>query len=516
MPTVAVANPAKFVAGGRDALAVGLLILVGIALFVPGYDQPLLDGYVDRQCHTAMVARNLQRGGSLLYPTIDVGPFPAYYMLEFPLYEGLVAVASTLTGLPVDGTGRLVSSACTVLTACLLWWILRHELRTAWQPTLGALLFLLTPVSLRYGRAVQPDALMLLCGTGAVAGAIAYGARATLPRLVVAGVALLAAILTKGTCAWLLVSMLFIVWQAREERRPAHLAVGRFACAVVAAFVLGSCWYVHAVASGQGPSEGFWSVQKWLPHGERGVTKLVGELVYRIGWRTLGPGLTLLALLGVGAGAFRRSSFLRGWCAGLVLFVPLLLRKADHEHYYLLLVPPAVMAAVWGADFRRPGWARGKVRWGVALATALGLITTPLVAGHVYRSARRIPEEWRSVLEAAAAVRRHTDRDELIVAAAPVLFYADRRGYAVAHRSEDVRMWAAKWRENDKPIRSPLELLRFYADHGATAAVELYESVHAVPGGDRYWLRLTRTFSVLEIVDGHYALVRLEPTAPGS
>src|SRR6058998_2885338 len=37
--------------------------------------QPLLENFIDRQIQTAMMARNLARDGSMLYPKVDIGPF---------------------------------------------------------------------------------------------------------------------------------------------------------------------------------------------------------------------------------------------------------------------------------------------------------------------------------------------------------------------------------------------------------------------------------------------------------
>src|SRR5207244_9214878 len=74
------------VAGRSGWLAGPAVLLVALAVRLVNLHQPLFENFIDRQVHTAMMARNLAEGGSVLYPEIDVGPFPAYYMLEFPVY----------------------------------------------------------------------------------------------------------------------------------------------------------------------------------------------------------------------------------------------------------------------------------------------------------------------------------------------------------------------------------------------------------------------------------------------
>src|SRR5262245_65696030 len=79
-----------------------VLFLVTLAPRLLCPSQPLVENFIDRQVHTAMIARNLARGGSLLYPEIDIGPFPAYYMLEFPAYPWLAETLAAFFSVPLD------------------------------------------------------------------------------------------------------------------------------------------------------------------------------------------------------------------------------------------------------------------------------------------------------------------------------------------------------------------------------------------------------------------------------
>ncbi len=529
-----------------------MLAAIAAALLLPSLHQPLLENYVDRQCHTAMVARNLLRGGSLLYPTIDVGPFPAYYMLELPLYPWLAGCLHRLTPLPLDAAGRLVSCVATIAATVLLFDLLRRS-HSVYAALSACILVVTTPVVLRYGRAFQPDALLLFCLVLSVWAAHTRG-----PILGWASAAL--AILLKGTAAWI-VLVVGMCRRAKGDRWPRIVAAG------VVAFLPAAAWYLHAAAvsraTAAGVSADFWALHKWLPLHGLGVGSVLGELLYRLGWRSLGPALSVAAIGGVVLGLHRRvlPTWASYWAAGLVTFVPVLLRKADHEHYYLVLLPAGAAAAAVLVDrLRNREGSLGKLVWPVAA----GLCSVAVVvAGRVAWSTRQVPNEWRDVLAAAAELRRLTRAEELVVGHSSVLFYADRRGYAVAHRPADIRQWLLKWGQEGRRLvqlaeqragrpgghaaslvapdvarrtarvsssartvgwgsmsapplgaagrtgLSPYVLLELYARHGAVVLVELDRSVALVPGGQAYLDSLHRRYAVVKRKPGAYVVVRL-------
>src|SRR3954447_23978992 len=139
----------------------GLLVLT-FALRTIAIDQPIVENYVGRQIPTAMVARNLERGSGFFSPRIDVAPLPNLFLIEPPVFAGLAVDLKRVSGLSLEAAGRLVSAAGVVLGA---WGVFGL---TARREGVGAGLtaaaaFVLFPVTLRFGRAFQPDALMLGC-----------------------------------------------------------------------------------------------------------------------------------------------------------------------------------------------------------------------------------------------------------------------------------------------------------------------------------------------------------------
>ena len=142
----------------RLALLATLLGIVVLRLLC--LDQPIVENYVGRQVPTAMVARNLDRGSGFLRPLLDTAPFPNFFLVEPPLYELAVVALRRIAGWRLEACGRIVSAFATALGGWGLFGLIRR--REGEQVALAAVIaFSLFPVTIRYGRAFQPDALML-------------------------------------------------------------------------------------------------------------------------------------------------------------------------------------------------------------------------------------------------------------------------------------------------------------------------------------------------------------------
>ncbi len=173
--------------GGSNFALAGIL-LGTVLIRLIGLDQPIVENYVGRQVPTAMVARNLERGSGFLRPQLDTAPFPNYFVVEPPVYQLAVVSWQRLLGWKLEASGRFVSAAAMALGVWALFGLVRR--REDAPTALAAIIaFSLFPITLRYGRAFQPDALMLgavSCGPGLL------GSRRAGPRPLVAasGVAL--------------------------------------------------------------------------------------------------------------------------------------------------------------------------------------------------------------------------------------------------------------------------------------------------------------------------------------
>src|SRR3954447_19459739 len=137
----------------------GLLALT-FALRTIAIDQPIVENYVGRQIPTAMVARNLERGSGFFRPQLETAPFPNLFLVEPPIYAAAVVGLRRATGIALEPAGRLTSALGMTLGAWGLYGLVRRRegSRTA---LLALAAFAAFPLTIRYGRAFQPDALML-------------------------------------------------------------------------------------------------------------------------------------------------------------------------------------------------------------------------------------------------------------------------------------------------------------------------------------------------------------------
>ena len=96
----------------------------------------------------------------LLWPQLDTAPFPNYFLVEPPIYESGVVVLKRATGLSLEEAGRILSALATALAALGLF-VLARRREGALVAFLAVAAFAVFPLTIRYGRAFQPDAAML-------------------------------------------------------------------------------------------------------------------------------------------------------------------------------------------------------------------------------------------------------------------------------------------------------------------------------------------------------------------
>ena len=315
------------------------------------------------------------------------------------------------------------------------------------------------PVTLRYGRAFQPDALML----GAIlAGAncldLAFDGRGR--WWFVPGWFLLAhGLACKIIAGFVLVPLALVVLRPRTTARMLILGTSLLPA------VLWYAWAFHVVESGSGSRASADNRAIWLAVvGFTGLAKR--ETLLHIGRFFLVRAFTPLGLVLAVWGLFQREGrnqeridLWQVWgLAGLVTLA-LLAEKLHHEYYWLVLAP--VVAA---------GLGRALVRLAVrdrrlAAAVAFGLLVMSAV---LTRSTWQTPSEWKDLESAARCVQEVVPGDVWLVAPEPLLFQADRRGCRLEFTGQASRRAAAEWGEAEPPdIRDPLDLIEFYRRRGA-------------------------------------------------
>lgn len=155
-------NPDRSLLPGRILLwfsAIALLILL-----VCSWSMPPVDASGFRQTQTALSIDWLLRGGPWLDYVTPVLGAPWSIPFEFPFYQWLAALLSSLTGMSADNSGRLVS---TVFHAGCIWLVYRTLL--AWRPdrTLALCVagaFAVSPYAQFWGRSVMMESSAVFFG----------------------------------------------------------------------------------------------------------------------------------------------------------------------------------------------------------------------------------------------------------------------------------------------------------------------------------------------------------------
>jgi hypothetical protein len=443
----------------RERVALAGLLLLIFAVRAIEVDQPIVENYVGRQVPTAMVARNLERGSGFLRPCLDTAPFPNLFLVEPPIYAAVVAATDRLTGLGLEATGRLVSALALVLCGWGLYGLARRREGPGIALTAVAMLSVL-PVTIRYGRAFQPDALMLGFLVAGLRCWDEYASGRGKPWLA-AGAALLATgLAVKVVAAYILVPLTAAIARPRHRARAA-LAV---------CLLLPACaWYVHAALV---LSEGSGS-RASADNGAIWVRTLVpaallrpetAGYVARFVFRGFTPAALVLAVLGLAGRGVDRLWW--AWGVSAAAALALLAGKLHHEYYWLALAPVVAVAAARGlavVDARSRGLAAAA---GVALA-ALALVQS--------RSTWRTPAEWAALPEAARAVQSLVPAGAWVAAPEALLFAADRRGCRLEVQPAAARRAAGEWGatlESD----GPLALVEFYRARGARFVADVSAS----------------------------------------
>ncbi|MEO6810134.1 MAG: glycosyltransferase family 39 protein [Isosphaeraceae bacterium] len=446
----------------RERLTLALLLLATFALRAWKADQPIVENYVGRQIPTAMAARNLDRGSGFLRPMLDTGPFPNLFLVEPPVFALLAVGLQRVSGLPLEPSGRLVSALGMVLGAWGLFGLAqRREGGTVALIAVAA--FTLFPVTIRYGRAFQPDALML----GALlAGLHCWDERehgGPLGWLVAAWSLLALALALKIVSAYVLIPLILVIVQSR---RPWKIALA------VATLVPSLLWYIHAwsvLAGGAGSRASAENAAIWW-------RVLVPSALFNMGmWINLARSLTVRAFTPMG-GLLAARGFVatapdrlwRVWGLSAALALLVLAGKLHHEYYWLALAPLAALGMAKGlVDLARRGlWGRS-----LAVAAALGFV---VLAAVLSASTYRTPPEWVALPEAARVIDRLVPADALVIAPEALLYAADRRGCRLEAGAAPAQRAASEWSGTINPA-NPLALIEFYQGHGARFVADVYD-----------------------------------------
>jgi hypothetical protein len=433
------------------------MIVLTVLVRLVCVDQPIVENYVGRQVPTAMVARNLERGSGFLWPQLDTAPSPNYFVVEPPVYQTAVVVLRFLSGWPLEACGRIVSALATGLGAWgLFGMIMRREGERAAMAVVIA--YSLFPILIRYGRAFQPDALML----GAVLAGTNCWDQAREDRGIgwrIAGWCFLAVgLAAKITSAIVLIPL----WLA--NRRGWKTRDMLVAASALVPILLWYLWADHLVNSQSGSLASRENQAIWLH--VLGLSALGRwDTLAQLGRFLLIRAFTPLGLflgcwgLGLKNQGGDRFDIWKIWGISVLAAMALLADKLHHEYYWLILAP-AIAAGLGRAWTRLWDWNR-------ALACVLCIV---LIGSDVSfaRSTWQTPPEWRDIQQAARQIDEVVPRDTWLVAPEPLLFQADRRGCRLEFTASAAKRAASEWGQGEGTvIEGPQDLIDFYRAKGA-------------------------------------------------
>jgi hypothetical protein len=455
----------------RESIALVGLLVATFALRAIAPGQPIVENYVGRQVPTAMVARNLERGSGFLRPQLETAPYPNLFLVEPPIYAatvvGLRQVVRVGLGLnlALEPAGRLVSALATTLGAWGLFGLVRRRegSRTALIAVAALAIF---PLTIRYGRAFQPDALMLGAWLAGLRSWDEFEASGRKTWLLAAVPLIATGLAVKIISAYMLVPLGALVRRTRHSPGHASDSVLRFG--LVPLMVLPALlWYVHAAVLiwqesgvGSGSRAAADNGRIWLrvliPTALLNLDTLrdVVRFVLIRGFTPLG---LVLAAWGLRGG----DRLWRVWLVAVSAGLAVLAGKLHHEYYWLVLAPLAAVGvgrALAGLAGSRPGLAAG---------VGCALIGLALVQA---RTTWQTPAAWRTLPAAAGAVRSLIPPGALVVAPEALLYAADRRGCRLELSASAARRAAGEWGATLDTIgedHQPLALVEFYQARGA-------------------------------------------------
>jgi 4-amino-4-deoxy-L-arabinose transferase-like glycosyltransferase len=423
-------------------MAVAALVLLAVAVRLPGISRPLVGQFATKNAVYAMIARNWASGRAPFWlPTIDclVAGERGRHLLEIPLAAYLAGAGWAVCGGSLDVWGRATSVAFSAAGVAALFLLVRrwHGDRVAGA---AALVLALSPISILCGQSFMLESsavFFMLLAFGSIEKWLATGfCRWWL--LATLSVSLM-------TCTKVYLFVMFVPLASFAVRKIASVELqkrGRWYVGFLALALVGSApaiVWCSMVALASAPDDFtschiYYSLSRStsvhsFPSPLLGTT----DFYLRLAKGLAGAGLTPigLALAAVGV-AHGRASRHVAWLVASVMLVVLLPGKfVELRYYLLLLVPPLVVLAGFGWEAASTKLRSPRLCGGFTLAAGVGC-TLWFVSGPAWTT----PPEDRSVTAASAAFRALPENEGPVAtlhgAAPDLLYYCDRPGWALS------------------------------------------------------------------------------------
>ncbi len=340
-----------------DAILLGSILIIAIIFRSYKITTPLIEFHSWRQSDTAAVARNFARDGiNLLLPKYDdISPMQTgvdnpqgYRMVEFPLYNALIALAYRIAPfMSITVWGRILSTLESLVIISSLYYIAKRETNRL-AASVTSIIFATLPFFVFYTRAILPEtmAIMLI-----MISVLAVYSRQSAIRIAISLVCFGLAVLVKPTTIFYALAIGYLLIRTQPVRvQPIVIRLLLVGMALIP-FVLWR-WYIQQFPEGIPASA-------WL------ITSVsTGGAMYSIFFRPaffrwiFYERLNLLIL-----GSFNLVLFVNGLLVRTKTLLPyaLLLSSVvyvftfqggnvQHEYYQIIILPTLALFAGLGAS----------------------------------------------------------------------------------------------------------------------------------------------------------------------
>ena len=425
------------VAAWFPVVVLALVVLVHL----PTIGAPLLDRHDFRQTQTAFTARIYHQDGiDLLHPKLPVLGPPFEVPFEFPLFQAAAALVID-AGVPEDAAIRGTGLASFVLTAALLWLLVRRQ-----AGRLGAgvalVVFAASPLAIEWSRAALIEYLALgLAIAFALAGLRWREKKAWWWFVAALVLGCLAATVKITTAAfWIAPFAILGVWRD-DMPATARSRIGAWVLTIVP-LVAGVAWTRWADAIKAASDATAWLTSTALTAWNFGTVAqrlepdqwehVVANVIYLGG----GIALPLLAVPIVIYAVERKQLRFWAWIAVTLAGPVLAFFNLYFVHDYYSTATTASVAALVGVGFAalaamRSTGARLVLLGAVVASAAVWLLNV----SYWTRTFDPAPDP-DGVLPLAAQIRRETSPDQYVAIigrdwSPSVLYYADRWGWMI-------------------------------------------------------------------------------------
>lgn len=434
----------------RHRLCFAAIVVLAVAVRLPGIGRPLLGHYATKNVVYASIARNWALGRAPWWrPTVDclVDGQRGQHLLEVPIGAYLAGSAWWLFGGSLDVWGRGISIALLAASVGLLF-----AMVSRWHgrppACIAAISLAISPVAIIFGQSFTLESSVVFFTLLTWWSYDRWFSRGRPWMLCAGAIALALLLLTKIYMIVVLIpvtTMAAHTWITGYQRRR-RAAAGLLS--VLVAVLPAAIWCLLVPLSRSADSPVYYSLAAsaavhTLPHPLLATGAFYTRLASNVCLSGLTPVVALLACAGLLCRAWRRHA---GWLAAMALLVLLLPAKFDELQYYLLvaLPPLAVMAGL--------GWTALARRWRLGSAAVAFFAFTTVACSWRLAACRAFvtPPEDRAVLRAAEALRALAEPNEPVAtlhgAAPDLLYYCNRPGWALSvnDRSFSVKLAAAR------------------------------------------------------------------------